>query len=226
MTIPTEPIGSIPRPVELIDALAKKDSDDPSLVPLYEAAVRDTLERFEATGSPITEGRLAIKVDPSGQLLNSFIDLNNLALARFSPDDRRRIGVHTCPGGDRDSTHSADVDYLELLPSLFQLKAGRFYVALAHEPDRARVLRSIQQHMKPDRMIFVGVTAPIDPRIETRRRSATSSSRRRATSRWDSSARPTTVASHRSATTRRRPATRRSRRSARACGAPRSPARP
>ncbi len=77
-----------------------------------------------------TEGRLAIKIDPSGELLNSFIDLNNLALARFTPDERQRIGVHTCPGADRDSTHSADVDYAELLPSLFELKAGNFYVAL------------------------------------------------------------------------------------------------
>ena len=41
--------------------------------------------------------------------------------------------MHTCPGGDRDSTHSADVDYAELLPSLFQLKAGNFYIALAGE---------------------------------------------------------------------------------------------
>ena len=44
-----------------------------------------------------TEGRLAIKIDPSGNLLQSFIDLNNLALARFSTEDRKRIGVHTCP---------------------------------------------------------------------------------------------------------------------------------
>jgi 5-methyltetrahydropteroyltriglutamate--homocysteine methyltransferase len=57
-----------------------------------------------------TEGRLAVKLDPSGYLLNSFIDLNNLALSRFSPDDRRRIGVHTCPCNDLDATHSADVD--------------------------------------------------------------------------------------------------------------------
>jgi 5-methyltetrahydropteroyltriglutamate--homocysteine methyltransferase len=114
-----------------------------------------------------TEGRLACKLDPSGGLLRDFVALNNRVLERFSDDERTRIGVHTCPGGDRDSTHSADVDYLELLPSLFQLKTGRFYVALAHEPDRARVLRSIQQHMKPDQMIFVGVTAPINPRIET-----------------------------------------------------------
>src|SRR4028118_765578 len=83
-----------------------------------------------------TEGRLAVKIDPTGHLLNSFIDLNNLALSRFSTEDRQRIGVHTCPGGDLDSTHSADVDYAELLPSLFELKVGNFYVALAGEADR------------------------------------------------------------------------------------------
>ena len=43
MTIPTEPIGSIPRPPELIEAFTRKGPDDPSLDPLYEAAVRDTL---------------------------------------------------------------------------------------------------------------------------------------------------------------------------------------
>ena len=57
-----------------------------------------------------------LKIDPSGDLLHSFIDLNNLALARFSAAELQRIGVHTCPGGDLDSTHSADVDYAELLP--------------------------------------------------------------------------------------------------------------
>jgi 5-methyltetrahydropteroyltriglutamate--homocysteine methyltransferase len=114
-----------------------------------------------------TEGRLAMKIDPSGQLLHSFIDLNNLALSRFSPDERRRIGVHTCPGSDLDSTHSADVDYAELLPSLFELKAGNFYVALAGERDRRHVLNIIRKYLKPDQRVFIGVIAPIDPRIET-----------------------------------------------------------
>ncbi len=114
-----------------------------------------------------TEGRLAVKIDPSGNLLHSFIDLNNLALSRFSTEERRRIGVHTCPGGDLDSTHSADVDYAELLPSLFELRAGSFYIALAGEKDRVRVLKIIREHMKPDQRIFIGVVAPIDPRIET-----------------------------------------------------------
>ena len=114
-----------------------------------------------------TEGRLAVKIDPSGHLLHSFIDLNNLALARFSAEDRQRIGIHTCPGGDRDSTHSADVDYAELLPGLFELNAGNFYVALAGEPDRVRVLKIIRAHLKPHQRVFVGVIAPIDPRIET-----------------------------------------------------------
>jgi 5-methyltetrahydropteroyltriglutamate--homocysteine methyltransferase len=37
-----------------------------------------------------TEGRLAMKIDPSGHVLNSFIDLNNPALSRFSAEERRR----------------------------------------------------------------------------------------------------------------------------------------
>jgi 5-methyltetrahydropteroyltriglutamate--homocysteine methyltransferase len=290
MPLPTEPIGSIPRPPALLDALATTDGSDPALEPLYRAAVQDTIERFEATGSPVisdgeqrkyhnfltycvhglpnlgsdgfripfaaghvrrmprlrhgpfryghyadsylaeaqrqarvpvkqavispsalsllypddelpdyprgqfiedllreherevrgcldqgahkvqidfTEGRLAVKLDPSGGLLQSFIDLNNLALARFSAEDRQRIGVHTCPGGDRDSTHSADVDYAELLPSLFELKASHFYIALCGEADPVRVLRIIGDYRKADQHVFVGVTSPIDPRIDT-----------------------------------------------------------
>ena len=290
MTIPTEPIGSIPRPPSLIEAVATRDGTDPALEPLYVEAIRDTIERFEATGSPVitdgeqrkyhnfwtysvhglpntapdgfkipfaaghirrmprltggpfrykrhadsyldfalryahvplkqavispsalslmyppdeipgysreqfiadllhehetevraclqkgahkvqidfTEGRLAVKIDPSGDLLHSFIDLNNLALSRFSAEERKRIGVHTCPGGDRDSTHSADVDYAELLPSLFELMVGNFYIALAGERDRAQVLKIIRNYMKADQRVFVGVIAPIDPRIET-----------------------------------------------------------
>jgi 5-methyltetrahydropteroyltriglutamate--homocysteine methyltransferase len=288
--IPTEPIGSIPRPSDLIERVTRGDGDDPDLAPLYEEAIRDTIERFEGTGSPVvtdgeqrkhrgfadycvhglpnmapdgftipfadghtrrlsrlvrgpfrynqyadayldvamryahvpvkqavispsalsllypaerirdysreqfiedllreheteirrclkkgahkvqvdfTEGRLALKIDPSGHLLHSFIDLNNLALSRFSPDERRRIGVHTCPGNDFYSTHSADIDYAELLPGLFELKAGNFYIALAGERDRRHVLEVIRKLLKPDQRVFVGVTAPIDPRIET-----------------------------------------------------------
>lgn len=290
MPIPTEPIGSIPRPSTLIAAVSSGDGTDPSLEPLYDEAVRDTIVRFEATGSPVitdgeqrkyhnfwtycvqglpntapdgfkipfsaghtrrmlrltggpfrykrhadsyldvalryanvpvkqavispsalslmypareipgyprerfiddllgehetevrsclekgahkvqidfTEGRLAVKMDPSGDLLHGFIDLNNLALARFSDEDRKRIGVHTCPGSDRDSTHSGDVDYADLLPSLFQLEAGNFYVALAGEQDPARVLGMIRAHRRSDQRIFVGVISPIDPRVET-----------------------------------------------------------
>jgi 5-methyltetrahydropteroyltriglutamate--homocysteine methyltransferase len=289
MTIPTEPIGSIPRPLELLDAISRQGSSNPGLELLYDEAVRDTIERFEATGSPVvtdgeqrkyqnfatycveglpntapdgfklpfaaghirrlprltagrfrflvygydfleralryahvpvkqavispsalslmypaeklpgysreefihdllgehekeirgcfakgahhvqidfTEGRLAVKIDPSGSLLNSFIELNNLALSRFSEEERKRIGVHTCPGSDRDSTHSAEVDYAELLPSLFELQAGTFYIALAGEPDRTRVLKIIRKYLKPGHRIFVGVVSPIDPRIE------------------------------------------------------------
>src|ERR1700716_2017648 len=56
-TIPTEPIGSIPRPRDLIESVAQGASEDPELAPRYEAAIRDTIERLEDTGSPdITDG--------------------------------------------------------------------------------------------------------------------------------------------------------------------------
>ena len=108
-----------------------------------------------------------MKVDPTGELLAGFIDLNNLALARFSPEERSKIGIHTCPGSDKDSTHSADVDYAELLPSLFELNVGNFYVSLAGERDRPYVLDIIRKNIKPHQKIFVGVISPINPRIET-----------------------------------------------------------
>jgi 5-methyltetrahydropteroyltriglutamate--homocysteine methyltransferase len=114
-----------------------------------------------------TEGRLSLKLDPSGGLLDQFVALNNQVLDRFPASEWQRIGVHTCPGGDRDSTHSADVDYAALLPALFRLRVGRFYVQLASEPDPARVLQIIRNHRKPDQIVFVGVTDPIDPTIET-----------------------------------------------------------
>jgi 5-methyltetrahydropteroyltriglutamate--homocysteine methyltransferase len=134
----------------------------------HETEIRRCLQQgADSVQVDFTEGRLAVKIDPSGHLLNSFIDLNNLALARFSATERSRIGVHTCPGGDRDSTHSFDVDYAALLPSLFQLRVGCFYVSLAMEPDRSRVLKIIREHLKPEHKVFVGVIATIDPRIET-----------------------------------------------------------
>ena len=114
-----------------------------------------------------TEGRLAVKLDPSGQLLSSFIVLINRVLSQFSAEERKRIGVHTCPGGDRDSTHSADVDYAGLLPSLFSLDVGNFYMQLASEPDRRRVLQIVRDNLRPEQRVFVGVIDPINPKIET-----------------------------------------------------------
>ena len=47
-------------------------------------------------------------------MLQTFIDLNNRVLDRFSAQERRNIGIHTCPGGDCDSVHSKEVDYNDL----------------------------------------------------------------------------------------------------------------
>lgn len=292
MSIPTEPIGSIPRPLELLRAIEAHGAGRVSgeaLEKVYNDAVRDTLQRFEDTGSPVitdgeqrkssfatypleglsnlapdgvvipfkdghtrqlprlsrgpfrygkyageyvrrakpatdrplkqavisasalsllypadeiqgypreqfiqdliaeavaditsalnagaecvqidfTEGRLSLKLDPSGGLLKSFVNLNNQVLDRFSSSERARIGVHVCPGGDHDSTHSADVDYAGLLPALFAMNAGRFYLQLASEADRSRVLRRIAELLGPSQRVFVGVIDPISPVIET-----------------------------------------------------------
>ncbi len=76
--------------------------------------------------SHFTEGRLAVKIEPTGGLLGSFIDLSNLALSRCSKEELGLIGIPTCPGTDRDSTHSADVDHSELLHVPFELHVGNF----------------------------------------------------------------------------------------------------
>ena len=290
--IPTEPIGSIPRPLELIEAMAAHGRGEISpdgLREVQDRALRDTIERFEATGSPVisdgeqtkssfatypleglgnlapdgavipfadghtrqlprltsgpfrfgryadgyleaaqrytrlpvkqaviaasalsliypqdgvegygrqaflddlvdaceqdirrsldqgahrvqidfTEGRLSIKLDASGGLLRDFVALNNRVLGRFSVDERARIGVHTCPGGDQDSTHSADVDYAALLPELFAMNVGNVYVMLAGEKEPAGTLDLIAEHLRPEQRIFVGVIDPIDPSVES-----------------------------------------------------------
>jgi len=86
----------------------------------------------------------------------------NLALSRFPPENRRRIGAHTCPGGDHDSTHSADVDYPVLPRGLFDLKARSFYIAVAGEQDDPQILRVKRKYLKPAQRIFVEGIAPID----------------------------------------------------------------
>jgi 5-methyltetrahydropteroyltriglutamate--homocysteine methyltransferase len=88
-------------------------------------------------------------------------------LERFSEEERLRMGVHSCPGGDQDATHSADVDYADLLPSLFQLHAGNFYIQLASEKNRRHVLGLIRENLGPKQRVFLGVIDPINPRLET-----------------------------------------------------------
>ena len=103
-----------------------------------------------------------------GDLLNEVeADIRGALRPALSAAERSGVGVHTCPGGDQDATHSADVPYAHILPQLLSLNVGRFYVQLASEPDRASVLALIARHVPPDRRVFVGVVDPVDPRVET-----------------------------------------------------------
>ena len=74
--------------------------------------------------------------------------------------------MHTCPGGDHDSTHSADVDYADLLPSLFELKAGNFYMQLASEQNPDYVLGIIKKHIRPNQRVYIGVIDVLNQEVE------------------------------------------------------------
>jgi len=154
---PADGIDNYSREEFLADLLNEAESD-----------IRRSLERgADSVQIDFTEARLSLKLDPSGGLLRQFLDLNNAVIGRFTVEERQRIGVHSCPGGDQDSTHSADVDYAALLPGLLELDAGRFYLELASEPNRPAVLETIRAHLRRGQRIFVGVTDPIDPTVET-----------------------------------------------------------
>jgi len=138
---------------------------------LVQQSVADIRSCFENGAHNVqidfTEGRLAVKLDPSKGLLQQFIDLNNLVLSNFSAAERQRIGVHTCPGGDHDSTHSADVDYGELIPMLMTLDVGSFYMQMASEENPAGALQLVGRQLKPNQRAFVGVIDVNDPNIES-----------------------------------------------------------
>ena len=154
---PSTEIPGYPREAFLADLINEAEAD-----------IRGALDAGAANVQiDFTEARLSLKLDPSANLLRSFVALNNQVLDRFTPDQRRQIGVHVCPGGDHDSTHSADIDYAGLLPDLFQMNVGRFYLQMASEPDRKRVLEIISKLAKPHHLIFIGVIDPINPAIET-----------------------------------------------------------
>ena len=124
-----------------------------------------------------TEGRLACRNDSRNpwtgrQMLGHFIELNNRVFARFTADERKNIGVHTCPGGDCDSVHSADVPYNSLLPSLFKINAGYFLIQLKSERNQEQVYKDIAASLRSDaegvkQMAYIGVINPGNPRVES-----------------------------------------------------------
>lgn len=141
------------------------------LADLIQEAVADIRSCFDNGAYQVqidfTEGRLAVKLDPSRQLLQQFIDLNNQVLSYFTEEERQRIGFHTCPGGDHDSTHSADVDYGELLPLLLTLSADNFYVQMASEKEPEKSLQIIADNLRPNQRIYVGVIDVTNEEVES-----------------------------------------------------------
>jgi methionine synthase II (cobalamin-independent) len=164
-----------------LDGKVEGYSREQFLSDLVDECEKDIRQCFKAGAVRVsidfTEGRLALKNDPRNpwtgrSMLGEFIALNNRVLDRFSAEERRNIGIHTCPGGDCDSTHSDEVDYADLLPSLFRMNAGYFLMQLSSEKDKERVYKLVGEHSREDangvsQVCFIGVTNPQNPRVET-----------------------------------------------------------
>ena len=159
-----------------------------------------------------TEGRLSCRNDSRNpwtgrEMLPHFIELINSVLDRFTAEERVNIGIHTCPGGDCDSVHSADVPYNR--PAAEHVPAE---CRLLHDPvqERAEPGAGLQGHRgeHPHRRQRRHADG-LHRRRSTRRtrgsnrprRCASSSSRPPITCRRSRSPRPTTVASRPSALT-------------------------
>jgi methionine synthase II (cobalamin-independent) len=148
---------------------------------LCDECEKDIRKCFEAGAVRVsidfTEGRLANKNDSRNpwtgkDMLQDFIDLNNRVIDRFTAEERKDIGIHTCPGGDCDSVHSKEVPYEKLLSKMFQLNAGYFLIQCSSEEDRENVYRLCGEHRREDangvpQVCFMGVINPLDPRVET-----------------------------------------------------------
>jgi len=142
---------------------------------------KDIRQCFEAGAERVsvdfTEGRLANKNDARNpwtgkDMLQEFIELNNRLFDRFSSEERRNIGIHTCPGGDNDSVHSKEVPYEKLLSKMFQMNAGYFLIQCASEEDKEEVYRLVGEYSRDDadgvpQVCFIGVIDPLNPEVET-----------------------------------------------------------
>jgi methionine synthase II (cobalamin-independent) len=151
------------------------------LADLCDECEKDIRQCFDAGAVRVsidfTEGRLANKNDSRNpwtgkNMLQEFIDLNNRVIDRFSAEERRNIGIHTCPGGDCDSVHSKEVPYEQLLEHMFDLNVGYFLIQCSSESDREHVYRLCGKYSREDangvpQVCFMGVINPLDPRVET-----------------------------------------------------------
>ena len=156
-------------------------SRDQFLADLCDEVEKDIRGCFDAGAVRVsidfTEGRLANKNDSRNpwtnkDMLQEFIDLNNRVIDRFSAEERKNIGIHTCPGGDCDSVHSKDVPYELLLSKMFNLNAGYFLIQCASEEDKEKVYKLCGEHRRDDangvsQKCFMGVINPLTPDVET-----------------------------------------------------------
>src|SRR3984957_16170457 len=119
MTIPTEPIGSIPRSPDLLAAMAghqRGEVSDAELAAAQDEAVRDTIRRLEETGSPV--------VSDGEQAKPSFVTYPIAGLSDLAP------GGIVIPFADG---HQRQLPVLTAGPFRYQVHADTYLkAALAH----------------------------------------------------------------------------------------------
>jgi 5-methyltetrahydropteroyltriglutamate--homocysteine methyltransferase len=139
------------------------------LLDAHEAEVRAAFEQgARQVQIDFSDARLALALDPAGRLLEGLMHLNHLALARFSEQERARIGVYLGFVGEPGPDTRADEGYEALLPGFLGLKAGSLYVPLAGARDPLGALQLVRDHLpQPGPRVFVGVVAPQEGAVET-----------------------------------------------------------
>jgi methionine synthase II (cobalamin-independent) len=194
MAIPTEPIGSIPRPPELLVGMQKAaagEISDAELDGLHRQALRSTIAEFEATRSPV--------ISDGEQRKPSFATypiagLETLAaggvVIPFADGHTRELPVLTA-GPFRYRTHA--VSYLVAAQELATRPVKQAVISASAlsllyptdgidgysrdafladlvdeaEADPEAVLEAVAENLRPAQRVFVGVTDPVNPAVET-----------------------------------------------------------
>lgn len=134
MPIPTEQIGSIPRPTELLNAMrahAAGQISDEQIQTAQDAALRDTISRLEATGSPV--------ISDGEQTKPSFATYPLAGLKNLVPDG---VAIPFADG------HTRQLPKLTAGPFRYGMHASSFFKAAKKYSSRETAFSKIKSRVE------------------------------------------------------------------------------